>query len=94
MIIDLHEKYYVSPEWFEEQVKTALSVADAAIVEKLSLPRLCVLLSAYKVKDEVAGKEAAAKMKALVNSPLIDEAMTGRTGRKRIRKTLPKTKQG
>ena len=75
MIIDLHEKYDVTPGWFEEQVKTALNVADATIVEKLSLPRLCVLLSAYRVKDEVAGKEAAEKMKALIDSPLIDEAM-------------------
>lgn len=75
MIIDLHEKYDVSPEWFEAQVKDALEVAEAPVVEKLTLPRLCALLSAYRVKDEVAGKEAAQRMKVLVNSTLIDEAM-------------------
>ena len=75
MIIDLHEKNDVSPEWYEQQLTYALIVADAPIVEKLFLPRLCVLLSAYRVKDEAAGKEAATKMKALIDSPLIDEAM-------------------
>ena len=75
MIIDLHEKYDVSPEWFEAQVKDALEIAEAPVVEKLTLPRLCAFLSAYRVKDEVAGKEAAQRMKALVNSTLIDEAM-------------------
>ena len=75
MIIDIHEKYDVSPEWFEEQLKEALKIAHASVVEKLSLPRLCVLLSAYKVKDETAGEEAANRMKRLIDSALIDEAM-------------------
>ena len=75
MIIDLHEKYDVSPEWFEDQVRNALKAAHPSAVRELFLPRLCVLLSAYRVKDENAGKEAAARMKALIDSSLIDEAM-------------------
>jgi hypothetical protein len=75
MIIDLHEKLDVSPSWFEEQVKDALKIADASVVEKLWLPRLCTLLSVYKVKDEAGAKEAVKLMKALIDSPLIDTAM-------------------
>lgn len=75
MIIDLHEKFDVSPEWFETQVKDALAIADAGVVEKLALPRLCTLLSVYKVKDEIGAKEAAERMKGLIDSPLIDAAM-------------------
>lgn len=75
MIIDLHEKYDVNPEWFEEQVKDALAVAAPVIVEKLFLPRLCTLLAVYKVKDEAGAKDAAERMKTLVDSPLIDTAM-------------------
>jgi len=75
MIIDLHEKYDVSPEWFETRVKEALAVADVSVVEKLTLPRLCTFLAVYKVKDEVGAKDAAERMKALINSLLIDEAM-------------------
>lgn len=75
MIIDLHERYDVNPEWFEEQVRNALEVAEPFTVEKLSLPRICVLLTAYRVKDEAGRKEAAKRMKLLINSSLIDEAM-------------------
>jgi hypothetical protein len=41
MILDLHEKYDVSPEWFEKQLRAALEVTTADVVEKLILPRLC-----------------------------------------------------
>ncbi len=75
MILDLHEKYDVSPEWFEKQLRAALEVTTADVVEKLILPRLCQLLAVYKVKDEDEAKEAAMRMKALVESPLIDNAM-------------------
>ncbi len=75
MIIDLHEKYDVSPEWLEEQLKNALKIADADAVEKLVLPRLCTLLSVYKVKNEAGANEAAERMKELINSKLIDEAL-------------------
>ena len=75
MIIDLYEKYDVTPEWFEDQVKDALTVAAPAVVEKLYLPRLCTLLSVYKVKDEAGAKEVVARMKKLIDSPLIDAAM-------------------
>ena len=75
MIIDLHEKYDVTLEWFEEQVKDALAVAAPEVVEKLFLPRLCTLLAVYKVRDEAGAKDAALRMKALVDSPLIDSAM-------------------
>ena len=75
MIIDLHEKYDVNPEWFEKKVKDALSVADASVVEKLCFPRLCELLAVYRVKDEAGAKEAAERMKALLDNPLIDSAM-------------------
>lgn len=59
----------------EEQLQAFLDVAEPSVVEKLCLPRLCMLLSAYRVKDEVGGNEAAQRMKALINSPLIEEAM-------------------
>lgn len=75
MIIDLHEKYDVSSEWFEHQVKDALAVAEASVVEKLVLPRLCTLLSVYKVKDGTGASEAAERMKELINSKLIDAAV-------------------
>ena len=75
MIISISEKYDVSPVWFEEQVRTALKVAEPSIVEKLTLPRLCELLTVYRCQDEVGAREAAEKMKALVDSPLIDTAM-------------------
>ncbi|MBR4474938.1 MAG: hypothetical protein IKS55_15050 [Oscillospiraceae bacterium] len=75
MIIDIHEKYDVSPEWFEQQVKEALAVSDVGVIEKLVLPHLCTLLSIYKVKDEAGAKEAAERMKSSIDSPLIDAAM-------------------
>lgn len=52
MIIDLHEKYDVSPEWFEEQAKREDGWAD----------RLCELLVVYKVHDEAGAKKAAEKL--------------------------------
>lgn len=75
MIIDLHEKYDVNPECFEQQVREALEIASPAVVEKLCLPRLCTLLSVYKVKNETGAKKAAERMKALIDSPLIDASM-------------------
>lgn len=75
MVIDLHEKYDVNPKWFEEQLKDALGIASPSVVEKLFLPRICMLLSVYKVKDEAGAKEAAVRIKALINSSLIDTAM-------------------
>lgn len=75
MIIDLNEKCDVSPEWFEQQLKDALGIASPTVVEKLFLPRLCTLLSVYKVKNEAGAKEAAKRMKMLIDSSLIDEAM-------------------
>ena len=75
MIIDLHKKYDVSPEWFESQLKNALVLADSSVVEKLTLPRLCELLTVYRVNDEIGAKDAAERMKKLINSLLIDEAI-------------------
>lgn len=63
MIIDLQEKIDVSPEWFEEQLRDPLSIADASVVEKLCLPRLCELLSVYRVRDEAEAKKAAERMR-------------------------------
>ncbi len=56
MIIDIHEKYDVSPEWFEEQIKR----------EDGWVERLCELLAVYKVQDEAGAREAAERMKAVV----------------------------
>lgn len=75
MIIDIHEKYDVEPAWFEKQVRDALEVTTPDVVEKLTLPRLCELLAIYKVRDEAGAKEATERMKALVDSSLIDSAM-------------------
>ncbi len=75
MILDLHEKYDVSPEWFETQVKNALRIASPDVVEKLALPRLCELLAVYRCQDETEAKKSVARMKALINSSQIDAAM-------------------
>lgn len=75
MIIDVHEKLDVCPAWFEKQVRDALEVTTPDVVEKLKLPRLCELLAIYKVRNEDRAKEAAERMKALVDSSLIDSAM-------------------
>jgi hypothetical protein len=56
MIIDIHEKFDVSPEWFEEQMKR----------EDGWIERLCQLLAVYKVQDEAGAAEAAERMKAVV----------------------------
>lgn len=56
MIIDLHEKIEVSPEWF-----VAEAVRDA---KEAWSERLCEILSVYRVKDEAGAKEAADKLKA------------------------------
>ena len=54
MIIDLHEKFDVNPEWFEKQaLKDAKESWEA---------RLCQLLSVYKVKDPARAATAAKKM--------------------------------
>ena len=68
MIIDLHEKYDVSPEWFEEQSKRDPQAAWAEY--------LCQLLSIYKVRDEAGAKLAAEKMKAAgIDKEMIRAAM-------------------
>lgn len=54
MIIDLHEKYDVSPEWFEEQAKRTDGWDQ----------RLCELLTVYKLNDHAGAEMAAEKMKA------------------------------
>ena len=56
-------------------MKDALAIADASVVDKLWLPRICTLLSVYKVKDEAGAKKAAERIKKLIDSPLIDAAM-------------------
>lgn len=66
MIIELQEKYDVSPEWFEEQAKRT----DGWQV------RLCELLTVYKLKDEAGVKLAAEKMQmAGIDEKLIRTAM-------------------
>ena len=66
MIIELQEKYDVSPEWFEEQAKRT----DGWQV------RLCELLTVYKLKDEAGAKLAAEKMQmAGIDEKLIRTAM-------------------
>ncbi len=75
MIISLSEKYDVSPAWFEDEVRNALKNASPEVVEKLMLPRLCELLSVYKVKDEEGAKEAARRMKDYIDNTLIDLAL-------------------
>lgn len=68
MIIDLHEKYDVSPKWFEEQSKRDPQVAWTDC--------LCQLLSIYKVMDEAGAKDAAEKMKAAgIDEEMIRAAM-------------------
>ena len=65
MIIDLHEKYDVSPEWFEREA-TRDGWAE----------RLCGLLAVYKVQDEAGAKLAAEKMiSAGISEELIKMAM-------------------
>ena len=65
MIIDLHEKFDVSPEWFEEEARR-----DGWH------ERLCELLAVYRVQDEAGAKLAAEKMKAAgVDEKLIEMAM-------------------
>ena len=65
MIIDLHEKIEVSPEWFEKQ-----SRRDGWH------ERLCEILSVYRVKDEAGAKEAAEKLRLAGDSEeLIKRAM-------------------
>ena len=66
MIIDLHEKYDVSPEWFEEQVKRTDRWQE----------RLCELLTVYKLKDQARAKLAAEKKQtARIDEKLIRTAM-------------------
>ena len=55
MIIELHKKYDVSPEWFEEQAQRTDGWQE----------RLCELLTVYKLKDEAGAKLAAEKMQAV-----------------------------
>lgn len=68
MIIDLHEKFDVNPEWFEEQSKRDPQVAW--------MECLCQLLSIYKVRDEAGAKLAAEKMIAAgIYEKLVKAAM-------------------
>lgn len=65
MIIDINEKFDVSPEWFEEQAGS-----------DRWHEYLCQLLFVYKVKDEAGAKLAAEKMIAAgVSEKLIKIAM-------------------
>ena len=65
MIIDLHEKIDVSPEWFEEQAK-----------RNGWAERLCQLLAVYKVHDRAGAEKAAEKMiEAGVDEKLVRAAM-------------------
>lgn len=59
----------------ENDCRSALSIAGSNVVEKLSLPRLCELLTIYKIRDEEGAKEAAERMKKIIDSSLIDAAM-------------------
>ena len=59
----------------ENDCRSALSIAGSNVVEKLSLPRLCELLTIYKVRDEEGTKEAAERMKKI-----IDSSRSGRGG--------------
>ena len=66
MIIELHEKNDVSPEWFEEQAQRTDGWQE----------RLCDLLTVYKLKDEAGAKLAAEKMQAVgIDEKLIRTAM-------------------
>lgn len=66
MIIELHEEYDVSPEWFEEQAQRTDGWQE----------RLCELLTVYKLKDEAGAKLAAEKMQAVgIDEKLIRTAM-------------------
>ena len=66
MIIELHEKYDVSPEWFEEQAQRTDGWQE----------RLCELLTVYKLKDEAGAKLAAEKLRqAGVSEELIQRAI-------------------
>lgn len=68
MIIDLHEKYDVSPDWFE---KEAIRDPRQAWEE-----RLCELLAVYRVQDKVGAKKTAEKMIAAgMDAELIKAAM-------------------
>ena len=65
MIIEINEKFDVSPEWFEEQ-------AGRDGWHKY----LCQLLSVYKVKDEAGAKLAAEKILTVgIDAKLIRTAM-------------------
>ena len=68
MIIDVHEKYDVSPEWFEEQSKRNPQQAWKE--------RLCDLLAVYRVQEEAGAKLAAEKMIAAgIDKELVRAAM-------------------
>lgn len=54
MIIELHEKYDVSPEWFEGQSKRDPQQAWE--------DRLGELLAVYRVQDKAGAENAAEKM--------------------------------
>lgn len=65
MIIDIHEKIDVSPEWFEKEAQRD-GWAE----------RLCQLLAAYKVHDRAGAEKAAEKMIATgIDEELIRTAM-------------------
>ena len=56
----------------ENDCRSALSIAGSNVVEKLSLPRLCELLTIYKVRDEEGTAERMKK--------IIDSSRSGRGG--------------
>lgn len=68
MIIDLHEKYDIDPQCFEEQARR-----DA---KKAWEYRLCELLEVYRVHDQTGTEEAAEKMIASgISEELVKAAM-------------------
>lgn len=66
MILDIHEKLDVSPEWFEEQAKSKSGWAE----------RLCQLLAVYNLKDKDGARKASEKMIAAgVDKAFVDMAL-------------------
>ena len=65
MIIDIHEKYDVNPEWFEKEASRD-GWAEW----------LCTLLTVYKVRDKAGAEKAAEKMIAAgVDREMVRAAM-------------------
>ena len=68
MIIDIHEKYDVSPEWFEKEAARDPRQALEA--------RLCEMLAVYRVQNQAGAEKAAEKMIAAgVDREMVRAAM-------------------